>query len=37
MAEKGSGYNHRSSVTGKFVKPSYAKEHPRATEKERRK
>lgn len=26
---------HRSSVSGKFVKPSYAKSHPRTTETER--
>jgi hypothetical protein len=26
---------HRSAVTGKFVKPGYAKNHPRTTVKER--
>lgn len=26
---------YRSSVTGRIVKPSYAKTHPRTTEKER--
>jgi hypothetical protein len=26
---------HRSAVTGKFVKPGYAKKHPRTTVKER--
>jgi len=26
---------HRSAVTGKFVKPSYAKQHPQTTVKER--
>jgi hypothetical protein len=36
MAQK-SGYNYRSSVSGKFVKPGYAKQHPTTTEKERRK
>lgn len=33
MANKVTG--HRSSVTGKFVKPGYAKTHPTTTEKER--
>jgi hypothetical protein len=37
MAQKGSGPNFRSSVTGKYVKPGYAKQHPNTTEKERRK
>jgi hypothetical protein len=26
---------YRSSITGRIVKPSYAKQHPRTTEKER--
>lgn len=25
---------HRSSVTGKFVSPKYAKDHPKTTQKE---
>jgi hypothetical protein len=34
-AGKGKGTRARSSVTGKFVKKSYAKKHPRTTEVER--
>ena len=26
---------HRSAITGRFVKPGYAKQHPRTTVKER--
>jgi hypothetical protein len=32
---KGKGTRARSSVTGKFVKKSYAKKHPRTTKVER--
>lgn len=35
MAKGKTSVNHRSSVTGKFVKESYAKKHPNTTEKER--
>lgn len=37
MADKKSNHNFRSSVTGQYVKPGYAKNHPNTTEKERRK
>lgn len=31
------GSNHRSAVTGRYVKPGYAKAHPSTTVKEKRK
>lgn len=31
------GYNHRSSVTGRYVTPKYAAKHPNTTEKEKKK
>ena len=34
-AKGGKGTRGRSSVTGKFVKKSYAKKHPKTTEIER--
>ena len=37
MAAKSSGTHARSAVSGKYVKPSYAKSHPNTTVVERTK
>lgn len=36
-ASSGTTHHHRSSINGRFVTESYAKKHPKTTEKQRRK
>ncbi len=37
MANKANSKSYRSAITGKYVKPSYAKSHPKTTVGEKRK